>query len=122
MGKAASTEVLDGSLNIVRQATRMVALDGEPATYAAAFAGRLVEAVLVPADFTLAAGDVSGRKVSIAGKTGLSVLAAGTANHIALIDVAGSRLLYVTTCPAQALVIGGTVSIAGWSIEIAAPV
>lgn len=122
MGKVASTEVLDGSLNIVRGATRMVALNGEPATYAAAFAGRLVEAPLVAGDFTLAAGDVSGRKVVIAGKAGLSVLAAGTADHIALLDVAGSRLLYVTTCPAQALVSGGTVSIAGWSIEIAAPV
>jgi hypothetical protein len=30
--------------------------------------------------------------------------------------------LYVTTCPAQALPAGGTVSIASWSIEIAAPV
>jgi hypothetical protein len=29
--------------------------------------------------------------------------------------------LYVTTCPAQALVTGGQVSIAGWSVEIGAP-
>jgi hypothetical protein len=122
MGKAASVDVLDGSLNIVRAATRMVAVNGQPATYAAAFSGRLAEATLVTGDFTLAAGDVSGRKVSIAAKSGLSVLAAGTADHVALLDVAGSRLLYVTTCPAQALVAGGTVSIAGWSIEIAAPV
>ena len=122
MGKFASTDVLDGSLNIVRSATRMVAVSGEPASYAAAFAGRLTEAVLTVGDFTLAAGDISGRKVNIAAKGGLSVLAAGTADHIALIDVAGSRLLYVTTCPAQALVLGGAVSIAGWSVEIAAPV
>jgi len=122
MGKFASTDVLDGSLNIVRSATRMVALNGEPATYAAAFAGRLAEAVLTTADFTLAAGDISGRKVSIAARSGLAVLAAATADHIALLDVAGSRLLYVTTCPAQALVTGGLVSIAGWSVEIATPV
>jgi hypothetical protein len=122
MGKFASTDVLDGSLNIVRGATRMVALSGEPATYAAAFAGRLAEAVLTTADFTLAAGDVSGRKVTVAARSGLPVLATGTADHIALLDVAGSRLLYVTTCPAQAVVPGGNVSIASWSVEIATPV
>ena len=122
MSKFASTAVLDGSLNIVGSATRMVAVNGQPATYAAADAGRLAEAALTAADFTLAAGDISGRKVSIAAKTGLSVVAAGTADHVALLDAAGSRLLYVTTCPAQALVAGGQVSIAGWSIEIGAPV
>jgi hypothetical protein len=122
MPKAASVDVLDGSLNVVRGATRMVALNGQPATYSGAFAGRLAEATLATGDFVLAAGDVSGRKVTIAAKSGLSVLAAGTADHIALLDVAGSRLLYVTTCPAQALPAGGTVSIASWSIEIAAPV
>lgn len=122
MGKVASIDVLEGSLNIVRGATRMVAVNGEPATYAAAFAGRLAEAVLTTADFTLAAGDVSGRKVTVAMRSGLPVLANGTADHIALLDVAGSRLLYVTTCPAQALVTGGQVSIASWAIEIATPV
>jgi hypothetical protein len=122
MGKFASTDVLDGSLNIVRGATRMVALNGEPATYSAAFAGRLAEAVMTTADFTLAAGDISGRKVTVAARSGLSVIAAGTADHVALLDVAGSRLLYVTTCPAQAVVSGGLVSIASWSVEIATPV
>ena len=79
MGKFASTDVLDGSLNIVRGATRMVALNGEPATYAVAFAGRLAEAVLTTADFTLAAGDVSGRKVSVAARSGLPRGASGAA-------------------------------------------
>lgn len=121
MGKFASSDVLDGSLAIVSAATRMVALNGEPATYAAADAGRLAEAALVGGDFTLAAGDVSGRKVSIAAKSGLAVIAAGTADHVALLDAVSSRLLYVTTCPAQALAAGATVSIAGWSVEIGAP-
>lgn len=122
MAKFANTDVLDGSLNIVSTATLMVALDGQPASYAAAFAGRLAEAVLTSGDFALSAGDISGRKISIAARSGLPVLAAATADHVALLDVAGSRLLYVTTCPAQALVTGGLVSIAGWSVEIATPV
>ncbi len=122
MPKFASTDVLDGSLNIVRGATRMVAVSGQPASYAAADAGRLAEASLASEDFTLAAGDISGRKVTVAARAGLPVIAAGTADHVALLDAATSRLLYVTTCPAQALVAGGTVSIASWSIEIGAPV
>lgn len=120
MGKFASNEVLDGSLQVVAGATRMVAVAGQPASFADATAGRLVEAALAPGDFAVAAGDFSGRKVDIAGKTGLAVIADGVADHVALLDA--SRLLYVTTCPAQGLVAGGLVSIAGWSVEIGAPV
>ena len=121
MAKFASNDVLDGSLNIVRAATRLVAVSGQPASYAAADAGRLAEAALTVGDFALAAGDISGRKVTIAAKSGLSVIAAGTADHVALLDAGTSRLLYVTTCPAQALPVGGTVSIAAWSVEVGAP-
>lgn len=119
--KFSSNAVLDGALNVVRTATRMVALSGQPATYAAADAGRLVEAPLAAADYALAAGDVSGRKVTIAAKSGLAVVAAGTADHVALLDPATSTLLYVTTCPAQAVVAGSTVGIGSWSVEINAP-
>ena len=122
MGKFASSDVLDGALNIVKAATSMVALSGQPGSYAAAVAGKLCEAALVPADYTFAAGDISGRKVTVAAKAGLAVVAAGTADHVALLDPATSRLLYVTTCPAQALPAGGTVSFASWSVEVGAPV
>lgn len=121
MAKFASNDVLDGSLLVVRSATRMVAVSGQPASFAAAVTGRLSEATMTTADFTLAAGDISGRKIGVGARSGLPVIAGGTADHVALIDDAGSRLLYVTTCPAQALAAGGTVSIAGWSVEIGAP-
>ena len=52
---------------------------------------RLSEAALSTADFTLAAGDISGRKVTIAAKSGLAVIAAGTADHVALLDPSGPR-------------------------------
>lgn len=122
MPKFASTDVLDGSLIVASGATRMVATNGQPASFAAANSGKLAEAPLTSADFSFAAGDLSGRKVTVAAKSGLAVVAAGTADHVALLDVAGARLLYVTTCPSQALVAGGTVSIASWNIEIGAPV
>lgn len=119
--KFASNDVLDGALAVVRTATRMVAVSGQPATYAAADVGRLAETALAPGDFTFGAGDVSGRKMTIAAKSGMPVLAAGTADHVALLDPATATLLYVTVCPPQALALGGTVSLAAWSVEINAP-
>ena len=100
----------------------MVALAAQPADYAAATVGKLAEAVMASGDYTLAPGDVSGRKAIVAAKSGLSVIAAGTANHVALLDPVASRLIYVTTCPAQAVVSGGTVDFAAWDIEIGDPV
>ncbi|QXQ05509.1 hypothetical protein KX816_14885 [Sphingosinicellaceae bacterium] len=120
MGKYVNPVVLDGALGIVTTATRMVALSGEPADYAAANAGKLAESALTTADFTIAAGDISGRKVTVAAKSGLTVTTAGTADHIALLD--GSSLLYVTTCPTQGLPSGGTLSIGTWAVEISSPV
>ena len=123
MGKAVHGDVLDGALNVVKAtATRMVALAAQPADFAAATAGKLAEAVMASGDYTLAPGDVSGRKAIVAAKSGLSVIAAGTANHVALLDPVASRLIYVTTCPAQAVVSGGTVDFAAWDIEIGDPV
>ena len=122
MGKFVNSDVLDGALNLVATATRMVALSGQPASYAAADSGRLAEAALTGVDYALAAGDVSGRKVTVAAKAGLAIVAAGTADHVALLDPATSRLLYVTTCPAQALPAGGTVSFGAWSVEVNSPV
>lgn len=119
MSKYVNPAVLDGALNIVRGATRMVALNGQPADYAAADAGKLAEAALAAGDFALDAGDLPGRKLTIAAKSGLTVAAPGTADHIALLD--GASLLYVTTCPPQALPAGGTVSIGAWAVEVNDP-
>ncbi|WP_416909132.1 MAG: hypothetical protein ACMVO5_05910 [Polymorphobacter sp.] len=122
MAKFASDFVLDASLAAVSQATRIVALVGQPASFAAADAGKLVEAAMAPADFSVGDGDISGRKVAVAAKLGLNVLTPGTADHVALLDDVNARLLYVTTCPAQLLPSGGTVNIASWNVEIGDPI
>lgn len=122
MGKWVAAEVLDGALERVAGATGMFALNGQPTSYAAAVSGKLAEAAMGAGDFLFGVGDVSGRKVSVAGKSGVSVLVNGVADHVALVDTTGSRLLYVTTCPAQAVSAGGTVSFDPWSVEIGDPV
>jgi hypothetical protein len=123
MAKSAIPDMLDASLNFIKTAaTRMVACSNQPTTFTEANGSmKLAEVTMAAADFTLANGVTSGRRVTVAAKSGVSVTTAGTANHVALLDVATSRLLYVTTAPAQALAAGSTVSFGAWDIEIANP-
>ena len=74
-------------------------------------------------DFTTANGDTSGRKVTMGAKSSVLIDTSGTANHVALVRVADSTLIYVTTCTSQALTANGsnTVNFPAWKIEIADP-
>jgi hypothetical protein len=119
MGKAVDNTVLDGALNIIDNATRMVACSAEPANFAGIAAVALADVTLAGGDFTDADGDTSGRKVTVAAKSGVTVDSTGTATHVTLDD--GATLLYVTTCTSQALTSGNTVNFPAWDIEIADP-
>lgn len=73
-------------------------------------------------DFIKANGDTSGRKVTVAAKSGVNVDTSGTATHVALVSVGDTTLRYVTTCTSQALTSGNQVNFPAWDIETAAPV
>ena len=120
MAKAVDNSVLDAALGIIDNAIRMAVCSSQPANYAAIAAAKLAEATMAPGDFTIAAGDTSGRKVTMAAKSGVAITASGTATHIVLHDNA-SVMQYVTTCTSQALTSGNTVNIPAWKVEIAAP-
>lgn len=123
MAKSVHDDVLDGALNIIKNnATRMTLCNAEPTTYTqgnATFA--LADVTMASGDFTAANGDTSGRKLTVAAKTAVPVDTGGTGNHVALLDVANSKLLYVTTTTATAVAAGGTVDIGSWKVEIADP-
>ena len=71
-------------------------------------------------DYTVANGDINGRKVTVAQQSSVTVTATGTANHVALCDA--TNLLYVTTCTSQVLsATGNTITFPAWDIEIADP-
>lgn len=120
MAKAVDNSVLDAAFGVVDNAIRMAVCSSQPVNYAAIAAATLATATVAPGDFTIAAGDTSGRKVTIAAKSGVSISASGTATHIVLHDNV-SVMQYVTTCTSQALTSGNTVNIPAWKIEIAAP-
>ncbi|MBD2842721.1 hypothetical protein [Erythrobacter rubeus] len=123
MAKSVSNTVLDAALqHIIDNATRMVACSQEPANYTEANSTyALADVTMAPGDFAIADGDSSGRKLTVAAKAGVAVDTTGNANHVALLDVTGTELLYVTTAPSQGVSSGGTVDFGTWDIEIADP-
>lgn len=123
MAKSVHDDVLDGALNIIKNnCTRMVACSAEPTTYTQGNATYALADVTVAAgDFTAANGDTSGRKLTVAAKSAVTVDAGGTVTHVCLLDVANSKLLYVTTTTSTAVALAGTVDFGSWKVEIADP-
>lgn len=124
MAKYANDDVMDAALDEVATATTLTVCSTQPTTRTEAITTYKLADVTVTAgdgngDFTIANGDTSGRKLTVAAQADIPVDTSGTAEHIALCD--GSRLLYVTTCTSQAITSGNTVTIPAWDIEIADP-
>lgn len=124
MPKVAPDGVMDAAFDYIDQADVMhvcSTLDSTP-TYAEIVAASLADVAMTPnTDFTKADGDTSGRKLTVAAKSGVTVDASGTANHVALVTVSGSVVRYVTTCTSQVLTSGNTVNFPAWDIEINDP-
>lgn len=122
MGKAAPDATIDAMFDYIDQSTIMHVCSAEPANYAGIAAVSLADvAMTADTDYTKANGDTSGRKVTVAAKSGVTVDNTGTATHIALARVADTTLRYVTTCTSQALTAANTVNIPAWDIEVADP-
>lgn len=126
MAKAAPDAVMDAALDYVAGSNKMVACSAQPTTFAEANATYALADQAMTAgdgngDFTIADGDVSGRKLTMTAKSGVTIDTNGTATHVALVNTGDSSLRYVTTCTSQALVGGGTVDFPAWKIEIADP-
>lgn len=123
MAKFAHDDVLDALGDyIIANCTRITLCSQQPTTFAEANATYALADVTVDgSDFSQANGDTNGRKTTVAAQNAVPVDASGTSNHVALLDVANSKLLYVTTHTGQTLTSGNTVNIAAFDIEIADP-
>lgn len=122
MAKQAPDATIDSMFDYVDQCNIMHVCSAEPANYAGIAAVSLASVALTPdTDFTKANGDTSGRKVTVAAKSAVSVSSSGTATHIAIARSTDSTLRYVTTCTSQALTSGNTANIPAWKIEVQDP-
>ena len=119
MAKNMTNAMYDGGLDKMATATRITVLSDEPTSITDITTTlKLASTTLTSGDFTKAAGDVSGRKVTVAQKSNVSIASSGNATHVAVDD--GTDWV-VTTCTSQALTAGGTVTIPAWKREIASP-
>ena len=119
MAKAETSAMTDGGLTKMNTCTRITVLSAQPASITdITTTYNLASTSLTGGDFTLAAGDISGRKSTVAQKSSISITSSGTATHVAIDD--GTDFI-VTTCTSQALTSGGTVTIPAWKKEISAP-
>ena len=120
MGKSVADSVLDAALDAIAAANGAYLCSAQPTTRTEAVSTYALGNVsLSSGDFTKADGSVSGRKVTVAQKTGASITATGTATHLAL--VSAGALLYVTTVTSQAVTSGNTATFGSWVVEIADP-
>lgn len=123
MAKSVHNEVLDESLNHLKNnVDKMVVCSQQPTSYTEANDSyALADVSMTASDFTIADGDTSGRKVTVAQKSGVTVDDTGTGNHVALLDASASKLLYVTTSTSQSLTSGNTMTFESFDIEIRDP-
>lgn len=121
MAKASPDAVIDAALDYVAACDLMIVCSAQPTTYAEATATYdLADVAMAGGDFAKA-DDTSGRKLTMAAKSSVTIDHSGTATHIALCRSADSSLRYVTTCTSQSLTAGGTVDFPAWKINIGDP-
>ena len=121
MGKSVSDAVLDAALDEIATCTRLdvVSDSATPTDLTNSLANVALTAGAGNGDYTKANGDTSGRKLTIAQQTDISITNTGQARHIVL--SLGGTIKLVTTCTEQTLTAGGTVTVPAFDDEIADP-
>ena len=123
MAKYCSTIILNQACSYIGSNSKKMGIyTANPANLAACTATTYLALVaMTTADFTIADGDVSGKKVTVAQKATIAVTTTGVPNSIVLFSTqAGTTgIHYITTCStAQALTsTANTVTIPAWDIE-----
>lgn len=128
MAKLVADAVLDAALQYLEDNVTWISIcEGAPTTFEHANsnkgtgAGKVLAHSTTPTFTGPADSSVSGRKTNIDEEASMTVDVSGTADHVALCNVASSALLYVTLCSSQALVAANTVTAPTWIIAIADP-
>ncbi len=124
MARFADDSLMDTMLESLKTRPNLLTVTvGQPAgrTSAVTIGGQaLAQVTMISTDFTgPQAGDVSGRKLQVNQKAGLTVSATGDADHVCLTTAAS--LLYITTATTQTLTSGNSLTVNAWDVEILDP-
>jgi len=127
MARSVGNAMLDAALDyLADNGTRADICATEPTTYAEATSTNSLGNVTLTAgagngDWSaIANGDVSGRKITLAAQTGISIGTTGTADHLAITD-GTSELIYVFAITSQAVSSGGNADTDASDVELEDP-
>jgi hypothetical protein len=112
---------LDGGLTYTDGSNYECVCNAQPTTYAQAMVTYALATVAMAGGDITVADDANGRSATMAAKSAVSIIASGSATHIALVETSGSVLRLITTCTMQPLTSGGTVDIPTWKQNIQDP-
>lgn len=128
MARSLHNDVLDAALAEIAEGNLLTLCSAEPTTYTEGSSTFKLADVTLTAGFgngdfgNPANGTVSGRKMTIAAQTGVTVDSTGTVTHLAILDSSGSRLLAVTVTNSFGVTAAGTVDVPAFDIEIRDPI
>ena len=113
-------------LQVVQSASHLVINDAAPANFAAAVGANALGSIAISpgdggGDFTLANGDTSGRKYTLAQQTGISINSTGNANHVSIVNSAAAALLVTTELTSQSVTLGNTATVNAFDHEVGDP-
>ena len=123
MAKAIPHAQMDITLTDIKtNANIMHGCSAQPANYAGIAAVSLGSVALSSSDFTIADGDTSGRKITVASKS-ITWSSPGNVTHFAIADTIGALLKGVTTVTLQAVTASSTNDIDAFDLwEIRDPI
>ena len=120
MGKAIPDAVLDAILDAVAAGTSVSVCSAEPSTRAEAVTTYMLATVTVDSgDFSKADHSTSGRELTVAAQSGLTVSNTGTATHVAITDA--TNVLAVWTCTSLALTAAEQVNVPAFTMQVEDP-
>ena len=123
MAKELHNDVLDAALAEVATCTNLSFCSSQPVDYSGIAAVKLLGTTLTAGDgggdYTIADGNVSGRKVTVSAQTGMVPTGDGTVTYAVLDD--GITLLVATTVTPQAVTTAQTWDSPAFTVEIGDP-
>jgi len=118
MAKYMPDAVLDSKLDVTGAADRLFICSTQPTTYAEASTTYNLATKTLAAAFSKAAGDTSGRKLTLAAQNSIAVDADGLAQHYALgINGSSTLLLVGTFSSSQQVYTGNTINFPATDVE-----
>lgn len=120
MSKYVPDTTIDAMLAVITAGcTRLDICSTQPTSYAQATSTYSLGNKTLTGAWSTADGDVSGRKITCAQQTGISITSSGTAAHIAGTNGSNTLWFVTTLSSSQAVTSGNTATINSFDLEVA---